>query len=90
MAGFLPPLAMVLATIGALLAYAGSTHQRLIPTQRPAFRWIGWALLAIALILLLSSFGTPAAIFTWITFAMLIWSVVPLVVAWRKWRKQGE
>lgn len=80
--------AMGLAGLGALLAYAGASNQRLSATPRPALRWVGWALLAIALLALLTSFGPTAAVFTWMTMVMLIWSIIPLVIAWRDARRR--
>jgi hypothetical protein len=79
--------AMLLTAAGAFLLYAGSRNQRLFAASRPAgpMRLAGGAALLASLALMWTWFGRAAAVFAWATLAMLIWSVVPLAVAW--WRR---
>lgn len=85
----MPPsihLALALAVLGAFLLYAGSPNQRLSARgRRPLLLALGAAGLLMALPLLLGWFGPATAVFVWMTVAMLVWSIVPLGVAW--WRR---
>lgn len=48
-------------------------------------------MLAVALVLMVGWFGPATAVFAWMTFAMLIWSIAPLVAAWlRRSRSKAE
>lgn len=90
----MPPsvmVAMLAALVGAFLVYAGARHQRIAPSRgkRPRLRWIGWLLIAVALAVMLGWFGTAVAIYTWVTLMMLIWTIVPLGLAWWDWRRKG-
>lgn len=83
----MPPwiLAVLLLTVaGATLVYAGAQHQKLLASPRPALRWRGWLALILALVPMVGWFGPATAVFTWATLLMLVWSVVPLVAAWRR------
>jgi hypothetical protein len=77
-------LAIALALGGAFACYAGGHHQRLTNSGsgRPSWRVGGAAMLAVALVLMVGWFGPATAVFAWMTFAMLIWSIAPLVAAW--------
>lgn len=79
--------AIVLALAGAFLAYAGGANQRLTVTggARPALAWAGIAALAASLVLMLCRYGPATAVFVWMTAASLMWSLLPLAVAW--WRR---
>jgi hypothetical protein len=87
MSGWLAALATL---AGALALYAGAPHQALFAgtVNRTAWRWAGAALLALALALLLSLQGPATAVFTWATGAMLVWSIVPVVARWWRFRRE--
>ena len=80
-------IAILLALGGAFLLYAGAKNQRLTITggKRPLLLQGGGAALLLSLILMWRWFGPATAVFTWMTLAMLVWSVLPLTVAW--WRR---
>ena len=83
-------IAMLAALAGSFLVYASARHQRIkdgAPTRLG--RWIGWALLATVLPLLLCWFGIASAIFSWLTLMMLVWTIIPLGFAWWDWRRKG-
>lgn len=87
-AGWLAALAIV---GGALCLYASAPHQVLVPggvAQRPC-RVAGAALLAVALGLLLTMQGSATAVFTWMTGTTAVWSIVPVVVRWWRFRKEA-
>jgi hypothetical protein len=81
-----------LATVaGALALYVAAPNQALLAGQvlhRRGWRVAGVLLLAVALAMLLTALGSATAVFTWATGAMLVWSVVPIVARW--WRFRGE
>ncbi|RSU45302.1 hypothetical protein BRX43_19365 [Sphingomonas sp. S-NIH.Pt15_0812] len=71
--------------------YAGTPHQALVrhgAGSRP-HRMAGALLLLIALVLLLTMQGPATAVFTWVTGAMLVWSIVPAVVRWWRFRQEA-
>jgi hypothetical protein len=77
-------LALLLATAGAGMIYAGARHQLLVAAPRPVLRWAGGAALLLALVVMIGWFGPATAVFAWATLAMLVWSVLPLAAAWRR------
>lgn len=82
--------AAALALAGAMALYAAAPHQRLLPKALPrAGAAAGIAALAGSLALLLTISGPAAAVFVWITAAMTVWSIAPILVAWLK-RPKGE
>ncbi|WP_343525484.1 hypothetical protein [Sphingomonas sp.] len=81
-----------LATIGgALCLYASAPHQVLVrhDVAGPLCRVVGALLLLTALVLLLTVQGPATAVFTWATGAMLVWSIVPAVVRWWRFRREA-
>lgn len=80
----------LLTMIGAFLLYGGADNQRLSARggRRPAFRIAGGAAFVLALPFLFGGLGPATAIFMWLILAMLIWSIVPLALAW--WRRPKE
>ena len=78
------------ATIGgALSVYASTPHQALVRPRadsRP-YRMAGALLLLTALVLLLTIEGPATAIFTWATGIMLVWSIMPAIVRWWRFRQ---
>lgn len=76
--------------IGALLVYAGARHQRLLSDRgpRPRLRWLGSALLVAAFPIILGGLSVSVALFVWVAVAMTFWSIAPLIVAWRAWRRK--
>ena len=79
--------ALLLGAIGAFLLYAGARNQRLTIAggRHPALLKAGALLLVLSLALLWQWFGPATAVFTWMTVAMLVWSVAPLTIVW--WRR---
>ena len=80
-----------LATLGGATAlYVSAPHQVLLggAVNRRLWRIAGGVLLAAALAMLLAMLGPATAVFTWMTGAMLVWSIVPVVASW--WRFRGE
>lgn len=76
---------------GALCLYLAAPHQALLTGVVRAPRWLragGGTLLAAALVLLLTVQGPATAVFTWATGAMLVWSVVPVVIRWWRFRRE--
>ncbi len=70
---------------GTMALYLASSNQRLRETPFPAqMQWAGWGLLAVGQVLLWTIMGIATALFTSMTAAMLLWTVVPLAVAWRR------
>ncbi|WP_332786795.1 hypothetical protein [Sphingomonas sp. PB1R3] len=49
----------------------------------------GALLLLIALVLLLTIEGPATAVFTWATGTMLVWSIVPAIVRWWRFRREA-
>ena len=83
--------AILLLTFGALCLYAAAPHQ-VLTTRRlnaKALRLAGAVALVAALVLLLLLMGPAAAVFTWITGMMLLWSVPPVVLRWARFRKEN-
>lgn len=76
----------LLALAGAFLLYAGARHQqvRRARGRHGALLAAGGWCLAAALPLLLTWASTATAVFIWVTLAMLVCSVVPIVAAWRR------
>lgn len=85
-------LSFILAIAGGSLIYLGARNQVLIPanTLRWELRLAGIAALIISLVIMLQWFGPAAAIFTWVTAAMLAWSIVPFVAVWRPRNIDGK
>lgn len=84
-------LSFILAAVGASLIYAGSRNQVLIPasTMQRKLLFTGIAVLIISLVIMLQWFGPAAAIFIWLTVAMLMWSIVPIAAVWWRSKKGG-
>lgn len=78
-------LGVVLSASGAALLYAGAPHQQVTRSgRRPMLLIGGGAALLVSLPALLAFFGPATAVFVWLTMTMLVWSVLPLAVAWRR------
>lgn len=80
------------ATVGgALSLYVGTPHQALVRhhVDRSPYRMAGALLLLIALVLLLTIEGPATAVFTWATGTMLVWSIVPAIVRWWRFRREA-
>lgn len=82
-------VAALLCATGAVLLYLASPNQQLArkPMRGRILAGLGGIALIGALALLLGVSGPATAIFVWMTLAMLVWSVVPLGVAWWRWRE---
>ena len=86
---FWAALGFVLTVIGSSLLYAGAPNQRLTDGgRRPLLLMIGASAQVLALPVLLAYFGGVASVFIWMTMPMLIWSIMPLAVAWRRGPKE--
>ena len=74
----------------AIALYLASAHQQLAPGLRGGRRlgWGGLVALVIGTALILRWSGPATAIFIAVTLAMLVWSVLPPVIAW--WRGAPE
>jgi glucose dehydrogenase len=70
--------------MGAMLVYLASRNQPLMGNakRRKLAGWLGAALLAAGLLLLLAGMRPASAVFTAVTLAMLVWSLAPLAAAW--------
>ncbi|WP_337185624.1 hypothetical protein [Phenylobacterium sp.] len=84
-------VAAALIFAGSLTLYLATPAQKAVarPLGRP---WMvsGWVELALGLGVLLTILGPATAVFTWMTGAMLVWSVVPLGVAWWRGPPKGK
>lgn len=74
-------------SIGALLLYLASPNQRLRTREkgRRSTAWAGLVLVLAGIAALLIWAGPATAIFIALTFAMLVWTFVPVAAAW--WRR---
>lgn len=80
-------LAGLCLLVGTIALYLASPNQRLRETPLPWARWAGWTLLIVGQVLLWTIMGAATAVFTSLTAAMLLWSVIPLAVAWQRGEK---
>ena len=73
------------AAAGASLLYLASPNQQATRRRPPRRRLAatGAAAEGLALICFLQVAGPATAVFIWMTVAMLVWSIVPLLAAWR-------
>lgn len=78
----------VLVMAGAFLLYLASPNQPVTGTALPrgACGWGGAAGLSAGQVALLSWAGPATAVFIALTFACLVWSIVPLVFMWLRAR----
>ncbi|MGK2286511.1 hypothetical protein [Pedomonas sp. V897] len=79
--------------VAALLLYAASPNQKLTRVRRwvSGLAYLGVAAFAQGLVLLLQWAGPATAVFIALTLAMLVWTVVPLGIAWlRSSTEAGE
>ena len=76
----------LLAAAGAMLFYLASPHQKLCkPTKAPrVLNRTACILLALGTILMLFWAGPATAIFIVMTVVMAVWSIIPVVIAWRR------
>ncbi len=77
-------LAGLCLLVGTSALYLASPNQRLRQEPLRWARWPGWALLALGQALLWAIMGVATAIFTGLTATMLLWSVIPLAIAWQR------
>lgn len=82
----------LLVLLSSLTLYLASPNQRLTGRELPrrALGWSGLALFATGLALLLQWAGSATSVFIALTAAMLLWSVLPLAVAWRRGAQGGK
>ena len=81
----------LLVLFASLALYLASPNQRLIDRSLPhrALGWSGRVLFGIGLVLVLQWAGSATSVFITLTAAMLLWSILPLAIAWRRSAK-GE
>ncbi|MEE4451005.1 hypothetical protein [Novosphingobium resinovorum] len=77
-----------LVMAGALLLYLSSPNQSVTPLPRRACGRGGAAVLLAGQGVLLAWAGPATAVFIALTFASLVWSLVPLLALWL--RARGE
>ncbi|QNN46937.1 hypothetical protein H9L17_01840 [Thermomonas brevis] len=85
--------AALLCLLGALLLYLASPQQQLRaagpwPARRPW--WPGIACLLLSLLLFLQVLAPVEAVAGWSVLAMLVWSLLPFLGAWRARVRAGR
>jgi len=82
--------AVAASVAGTLLLYLATPHQKL--TRRPLPKTPalvgGGAALVLALVLFLQLTGPATAVFVLMTAVMLLWSLPPVLFAWRRHRRK--
>jgi hypothetical protein len=80
-----------LVMAGAFLVYLASPNCSAATTvgMRRASGWGGGAVMLAGQIALLCWAGPATAVFIVLTFASLVWSVVPLLALWLRMRQEG-
>lgn len=83
-------LAVAALVAGATCLYLRSPNRALAKglAPGPALTAVGAVALAVALALLLAVMGPAAAVFTWLTGLMLLWTVSPIVIRWLAYRRE--
>lgn len=77
--------AFLLSLAGALALYLAAPHQSLLARAWPArLRWAGVGLLLISLAMWLEAWRPLAAVFTFCTLLMLLFTVLPCLGALRR------
>lgn len=74
----------LLIGLASLLLYAASPNQQLTRARRrgAGLACLGVAVFALGLVLLLQWAGPATAVFIALTLAMLVWSILPVGIAW--------
>ncbi len=91
--GAIALVSALLGALGTMLLYVASPQQRWRaagpwPARR---RWLpGGACLVLSLALLLPLMGSGAAVFAWLTLAMLVGTAAPFLGAWRARRREAR
>lgn len=82
----------ILVMAGAFLLYLASPNQTFIAAALPrrACRWFAGTVLLAGQAVLLGWAGPATAVFIALTFASLVWSIVPLVFMWLGARRAAE
>ncbi len=89
--GWIALLSALMGVLGASLLYLASPQQqwRAAGPWPTRWRWLpGGACLVLSLALLLPLMGSGAAVFAWLTLAMLVGTAAPFLGAWRARRRQ--
>ncbi|GEM_PF-1734992 len=84
-------LAVALLIAGALLLYASTRHQALL--AKPASRragLMGGGLVLGALVTFEGVAGPATAVFIWLTGLMLLWSLIPILAKWIRWKVEAR
>jgi len=78
--------------LAAMLLYLAAPHQQMgrLPFPPRLAGWSGVALLIVGTALLLGWAGAATAIFIVLTLVMTIWSIVPVIIAWRRGASEGK
>ncbi|GAA5069001.1 hypothetical protein [Lysobacter panacisoli] len=80
-----------LAILGAILLYIASPQQQLLrrgPWPTRAHGWPGTLCVLASLALLWPRMGSAAAVATWFTLLMLVWTLIPFAGAWCARRRE--
>ena len=82
----------LLVLLASLALYLASPNQRLIDRSLPhrALGWSGLVFFVIGLVLVAQWAGSATSVFIALTAAMLLWSVLPLAIAWRRGTRGGK
>ena len=85
------PAGGVLVVLSALLLHLAAPHQQWGALRvRPALcGWSGAGALVIGTALLMGWAGPATAIFIALTLLMTVWSIVPVAIAWWRFRRRG-
>lgn len=84
--------ATILALSGGVSLYLTSPNQRWLARSLAWRRagWFGLVLLALSLALFLQVAGSASSVFILVTLLMALWSLPPLVIAWLRFKKDGQ
>ena len=88
----LAALGFLTGVAGAMVLYLGSPRQQLL--RQPLQTWLGTlggaVLLTLSTGLFAATFVVLTAFFVVFTVAMLVWSVVPLLIAFLRYRRASD
>lgn len=84
-------IAALLLILGSVAAYLAAPHQQLRKTAAPrGLGLLGAAAILAALVILLTIMGSATAVFTAVIGLMLLWSILPVAIAWIRYRQSGK
>jgi hypothetical protein len=85
-------IAICIVVTAAISLYLASPDQTVTTGEMPrvALNWIGWTALGLGIAALLGWGGCGPAVFALLAFAMVAWSVVPLIAAWLRHARETK